>query len=261
MESNEGRRTLHLTNIIELSDLAEEAVEAACENDCRFDEDGNLSENPLWTKEAAEQELRRLRGEGNPMFTIRNGQWMGKPIRDHLMMETVDEMRDDYLSQESKKICTIMRSAAAWHQMPFGDDITDDVLLSLFSVQWYAKLKALATLAEWKKAHNVPDVIPDSEDAWYVDLGKSIEIGSLEYVASEYCRDGLFFPYKISTHSDAAPSHEHSFEAILQAALDFPETFSIEGYEEYYSHQERRFLQSFVQKLLADKKAAKPQKV
>lgn len=261
MESNDKQQTLHLTDIIELSDLAEEAVEASCENDCRFNEDGHLAENPIWTREAANRELRRLRGEGNPVFTIRDGQWMGRPIYDHLMMETVDDIRDEYLSKESKKICTLMRSVAAWHQMPLGDDITDDVLLSFFSVRWYDKLRELATLADWKKAHNIPDMTPDARDVWFVDLGESIEIGPLEYVASEYCRDGLFFPYQIGTFSDVASSHEHSFEAVLQAALDSPETFSIEGYEEYYSHQERRFLQTFVQKLLADQKAAKPQKV
>ncbi len=33
--------------------------------------------------------------------------------------------------------------------------------------------------------------------------------------------------------------HAHSFEGVIQALLDDPEGFSIEGLEEYYSAQER----------------------
>ena len=71
------------------------------------------------------------------------------------------------------------------------------------------------------------------------------EEGDLLYVASEFARTGLYFPYNdTSTKDREYNGHAHSFEGVLQALLDDPEGFSIEGLEEYYSAQEREMLEA-----------------
>lgn len=77
-----------------------------------------------------------------------------------------------------------------------------------------------------------------------------VEEGPLEYVVSEYVKDGLFFPY---WHGNKDyHGHSHSFEGVLSSLLDDPVTFSIEGFENYYSVQEMELLDKFQKKLLAD---------
>ena len=43
--------------------------------------------------------------------------------------------------------------------------------------------------------------------------------------------------------------HEHTFNGVLKALLEDPEYFSIEGFEEYYSEQERQLLSKMQEKL------------
>jgi hypothetical protein len=43
--------------------------------------------------------------------------------------------------------------------------------------------------------------------------------------------------------------HDHYFEGVLEALLDDPEGFSIQGYEEYYSKQEMELLEAIQRKL------------
>lgn len=257
-----GQKVLHLADIIELSEIAEDAVGAACRGDSNLDEDGNLVGDGRWTREAGERELKSLRNGGEALFTIRDGKWMGRLIRDHIMEETIADMRDRYFCQQSGKICNIMKSIAAWEGKEMGEDITDDALLSLFVVAWYRKLQQMDEIAEWNRQNHIPAAVPGEEDVWYVDLGDDIEIGTLEYVASEYCRDGLVYLYEDGPRSGEDPvPHAHSFEEVLRAALDAPETFSIEGHEDCYSGQERHFLQSFLARLRTGKKGGRPQVV
>ena len=71
------------------------------------------------------------------------------------------------------------------------------------------------------------------------------------YVASEFARTGLYFPYNDSQTKDREYSgHDHSFEGVIRALLDDPEGFTIEGFEEYYSAQEREMLEEIQNKLL-----------
>ena len=73
------------------------------------------------------------------------------------------------------------------------------------------------------------------------------------YVASEFARTSLYFPYNDSQTKDREYSgHDHYFEGVLKALLDDPEGFSIEGFEEYYSAQEQEMLEAVQKRLLQE---------
>ena len=86
---------------------------------------------------------------------------------------------------------------------------------------------------------------------WRVDFeDRDAEEGSLLYVAGEFARTGLYFPYNDSgTRGGESPGHAHSFEGVLHALLDDPAGFGIEGFEEYYSGQEREMLRAVWERL------------
>ncbi len=76
------------------------------------------------------------------------------------------------------------------------------------------------------------------------------EEGDLLYVASEFARTGLYFPYNDTSTKDREYSgHAHNFEGVIQALLDDPEGFTIQGFEDYYSLQEREMLDTMKKKL------------
>ena len=77
---------------------------------------------------------------------------------------------------------------------------------------------------------------------------RDAEEGDLLYVASEYARTGLYFPYH-TTKALGGHGHDHFFEGVLEALLDDLEGFSIQGYEEYYSKQEMEMLEAIQRKL------------
>jgi len=79
---------------------------------------------------------------------------------------------------------------------------------------------------------------------WRVDFpNRRTERGDVEYVASEFCNDGLYYPFNCNDSGEHdIPWHEHSFHRVVENALEYPDTFSIDGFEEYYSEQERTFL-------------------
>jgi broad specificity phosphatase PhoE len=84
-------------------------------------------------------------------------------------------------------------------------------------------------------------------------LHYTVEEGTLDYVVCEYANGGLYFPFwkgnKVYKNFEA---HAHSFEEVLGFLLDDPVTFSITGFEEYYSAQEIALLEAFQKKLLED---------
>ena len=86
---------------------------------------------------------------------------------------------------------------------------------------------------------------------WRVDFeDRDSEEGNLLYVAGEFAKTGLYFPYNDSeTKGREYPGHAHSFEGVLHALLDDPEGFTIEGFEEYYSEQERDMLRAVRERL------------
>lgn len=90
----------------------------------------------------------------------------------------------------------------------------------------------------------------DRQDkCWRVSFpDRDAEEGDLLYVASEFARAGLYFPYH-TTKVVGDRGHDHYFEGVLEALLDDPEGFSIQGYEEYYSKQEMEMLETIQRKL------------
>ena len=77
---------------------------------------------------------------------------------------------------------------------------------------------------------------------------RDAEEGDLLYVASEYARTGLYFPY-YTTKAFGGRGHDHYFEGVLESLIDDPEGFSIQGFEEYYSKQEIEMLETIQRKL------------
>ena len=89
-------------------------------------------------------------------------------------------------------------------------------------------------------------------DTWRVDFpDRDSEEGDLLYVASEYARTGLYYPYNVAvTAGKEYSGHAHSFEGVIQALLDDPAGFSIAGFEEFYSKQEQEMLLDIRNKLM-----------
>ncbi|MBR5681627.1 MAG: hypothetical protein IKX19_13345 [Clostridia bacterium] len=87
---------------------------------------------------------------------------------------------------------------------------------------------------------------------WRVDFeDRDSEEGGLLYVAGEFAKTGLYFPYNDSgTKGREYPGHAHSFEGVLHALLNDPAGFSIEGFEESYSEQERDMLRAVRERLI-----------
>ena len=79
---------------------------------------------------------------------------------------------------------------------------------------------------------------------WRVEFpDRAAEEGDLLYVAAEFARSGLYFPYQTSrTEGTGYSGHAHSFQGVIHALLDDPDGFSIAGFEDCYSEQEREFL-------------------
>ena len=63
----------------------------------------------------------------------------------------------------------------------------------------------------------------------------------------------LCFPYHTSqTRGTEYSGHSHSFTGVIRSLLEDPDGFTIEGFEEYYSEQERDMLKQIRSKLLQD---------
>lgn len=88
-----------------------------------------------------------------------------------------------------------------------------------------------------------------TEKCWRVTFpDRDAEKGDLLYVASEYARISLYFPY-YTTKAMGGCGHDHYSKGVLEALLDDPEGFSIQGLEDYYSQQEIRMLVAIQRKL------------
>lgn len=99
----------------------------------------------------------------------------------------------------------------------------------------------------------------DSESrTWKVVTECGREEGDAIYIASEFVKDGLYYPF----HSEPPckeqhHNHAHDFVAVVTYLLKRPEHFSVVGFEEYFSQQELEFLDKVKMKLCetADKEA------
>jgi len=92
---------------------------------------------------------------------------------------------------------------------------------------------------------------------WKVDIpGWGVEEGELLYVIGEYTRSGLWYPFtKAKSAERGYQYHEHSFTGVVEAFLSDPTDFSVVGFEEYYSKQERDLLVKLQTKLLEERSA------
>lgn len=90
-------------------------------------------------------------------------------------------------------------------------------------------------------------------ELWKVDFqDRDTEEGDPLYVASEFAKTSLYFPYNTSsTINKEFSGHAHSFEGVIHALLGDPQGFTIRGFEDYYSQQEREFLEAVSQQLHA----------
>ena len=87
------------------------------------------------------------------------------------------------------------------------------------------------------------------DKCWRVNFAdRDAEEGDLLYVAGEYARTCLYFPYH-TTKALGGHGHDHYFEGVLEALLNDPEGFSIQEFEEYYSKQEIEMLEVVQRKL------------
>lgn len=92
------------------------------------------------------------------------------------------------------------------------------------------------------------------KNLWEVIVDGRKEEGSLEYVASEFIQDNLYYPFEYRKDKpEGWADHVHSFEEVIKYAIEYPNTFSVGGYKKYYSKyyskQQIDFLNKLVQKL------------
>lgn len=79
---------------------------------------------------------------------------------------------------------------------------------------------------------------------WRVTTEWGEEEGDAIYIASEFIKGGLIYPFHSEPpEKEKYHNHEHTFNDVVEFLLKKPEYFSIEGFEEYYSEQERELLE------------------
>ncbi len=259
--------TLHLQDIMALSYLADSVIDALIYQDLHFDDQGKPSSLEPFSHEQDVLYLQNLqKARENPFFVF-GGKWQGRPYRDFVYEMDEQEMRDKYLLPHKEHIVNLMHSVAAkYRQEELGEDITPEYLLDLFAIHWYKLLEKFADAAKWRSEHGLPAEIPGGYDdgGWYVWVDGRLETGPLEYVAAEYCLSGLCYRFDCQRTNLDFPEyhdHEHSFEEVLQAALENPEEFTLKGVKKDYNKQERKFLKKFVKKLRQDKAENRPQRI
>ena len=98
----------------------------------------------------------------------------------------------------------------------------------------------------------VPYYDPE-QGVWKVNVGDYTEEGDLLYVACEYCRTSLYYPYNTAqTAGKPWHGHDHSMSGVIHSLLQEPFTFNIDGFEEYYSEQEKELLRMLQDRLKQD---------
>lgn len=85
---------------------------------------------------------------------------------------------------------------------------------------------------------------------WKVVTEWGKEEGDAIYIASEFVKDGLYYPF----HSEPLCredhyNHAHNFTIVVSFLLKRLEFFSVVGFEEYYSRQELELLNKIKMKL------------
>lgn len=86
-------------------------------------------------------------------------------------------------------------------------------------------------------------------DMWVVDTDCGVEYGDINYVMSEFTSSGVRYRFTTKRSSSIEQlDHEHDFNAVLSAIADDPENFSYQPFEEDYSLQEIKYIESILSK-------------
>lgn len=104
-----------------------------------------------------------------------------------------------------------------------------------------------------KYAGKPPKIYYDRRYRAYVSPARPDEYGDILWVCSELAEAGLIYHYRLGEYE----THAHGFEAVLRAAYEYGETFSIpEEHQEQYSAQELAFLESLARRGVRDREAS-----
>lgn len=102
----------------------------------------------------------------------------------------------------------------------------------------------------------------DKEYPYYDSISKTWKLitdcgreeGDALYIASEYVKGGLIYPFHSEVgNNEKYHNHMHNFIDVVALILNKVEYFSIKGFEEYYSQQEKKLLDDLLLKLNVSK--------
>lgn len=109
---------------------------------------------------------------------------------------------------------------------------------------------------EREPGSDIPPHYDQKSGQWTTRVDERRESGGIEYVCAEFAKKGLIYPFRTDSDETAWHDHEHTFAGVLAALLDSPVSFSLRGFEEYYSKQELEMLCKVQEKLLVMKKSS-----
>lgn len=277
------QKILGLHDIEDLSYLAEEVLQEIRFNGYRYDDEGNTIFSSMSEEEITSKCVEFLEDSKNNYLEFRDNEVLKKISFSEAFEMELSEIKDKYLKNILKKARGIMRKASLPISMLFLDEIDDEYLDNLLAIRWRENLKlwiihwsfeenlAAKFLVENKneehtKSQKVRELILSDEslsnspiptrfgesDTWVVKTKSQIEIGNLDYIASEFVEGGIIYRFHNYNKSgkEGHHNHGHSITAVLDAIIYNPKGFSIEGFENDYSQQERDFLNAFRNKLL-----------
>ena len=89
-----------------------------------------------------------------------------------------------------------------------------------------------------------------TKHTWKLVTELGIEEGDATYIASEFVKGGLIYPFHSEPpEKEEYHNHTHDFNSVVEFLLNKPAYFSIDGFEEYYSEQEKELLNCLKVKL------------
>lgn len=105
---------------------------------------------------------------------------------------------------------------------------------------------------------DINDVPEDERTPHYDSLSRTWKVvtewgkeeGDALYIASEFVKGGLIYPFHSQPpEKEQHHNHTHAFSSVVEFLLKKPYYFSIDGFEDYYSQQERKLLENLKIKL------------
>ena len=73
------------------------------------------------------------------------------------------------------------------------------------------------------------------------------EVGPLNYIMGEFTRYNEIYRYN-TKDTTKWYGHEHSFDGVLLTVIHYPDSFTIEGFEEDYSEQQIKLIKAVQEK-------------